>query len=144
MPNSKDMLAVGTGDARGGGGVGSLCQHIPSTAAHCLGWKCHLPLSRTADETAVDILTDLHHLATLAVAGTCLCYLSTPMHHSHLAIAADELFPVYQADSLSREIGLRKQALGLVKPLPSLGVLLCSDTDGCWRVINVKTDQINS
>lgn len=52
------------------------------------------------------------------------------MYHSHLAIAADELFLVCQADVLSREIGLREQVLGLVKPLLGLGILLCSDTGG--------------
>lgn len=52
------------------------------------------------------------------------------MYHSHLAIAAAELFPVCQADILSREIGFREQVLGLMKPLLDLGILLCSDTDG--------------
>lgn len=87
-----------------------------------------------------------HHLSTLTVAGTCLCYVTMHVYHSHLAIAADELFLVCQADVLSRETGLREQVLALVKPLLGLDVLLCWDTDGigCRWVINVKKDQINS
>lgn len=80
MPNSKDMPAVDTGGERGDGKpVQAHPQHrYSSTGAET---PSLLVTHHRGDCSGYIKWPDLahhHHLATLAVAGTCLCYLNNP------------------------------------------------------------------
>lgn len=144
MPNNKDMPAVGMAAERGDGKpIAAHYQHCCSSAG--VGTASPLITHPRGGCSRYSNWPEWahhhhHHLATFNVADMCMCYLSTHLHHFHLAFAA---FPIYQPDIVSR---FKRESEGTSKVSARSGHSALHGHRWDWLLvrISVNKDQINS